>query len=234
MVDIGCDHAYVPIFLLQEKISPSALAFDIREEPLKRAREHVEEAGLTDRIILRVSDGMEALGTDEADCAVITGMGGRTIIHILKEGCPYSKGIRELILSPQSEAAELRAYLRENNMEIVSEEMVTEKGKYYPVIKATVGDPRKKRKNSSAYDEALRYLEGSGMGSKERALAVCDRYGPYMITGNSAEFRTFMMHEIETYDIILHKLSPEKQPERYEEIKGYLADARAVTGGNAI
>ena len=61
LADIGTDHGYVPIYLVQTGRVPSALAMDVRKGPLLRAEEHIREAGLSGRIQTRLSDGLKKL-----------------------------------------------------------------------------------------------------------------------------------------------------------------------------
>ncbi|MCR5272812.1 MAG: class I SAM-dependent methyltransferase [Lachnospiraceae bacterium] len=134
LADIGTDHGFVPILLIQRNKIESAIAMDIGEGPLNRAREHVSALGLSDRVEFRLSDGMKELKKGEADCAVIAGMGGNLIIKILKEGNPKDLLINELVLAPQSEIEKVREYLKKNGFCVDSEEMVFEEGKFYPII----------------------------------------------------------------------------------------------------
>ena len=140
LLDIGTDHGYLPIALLKENRIPSALAFDVREGPLQAAKEHILEAGLDSRIILRLSDGFEALKYGEADTVTILGMGGGLIRRILNDGDPNSLGIRECILGPQSEQKELRSYLTGNGYQIRQECYVRDSGKFYVLIRAVFGE----------------------------------------------------------------------------------------------
>ncbi len=86
VADIGTDHGYVPIWLVQKGVCPSALAMDVRKGPLERAEEHVEEVGLSGKIELRLSDGLAKLKAGEADTVVIAGMGGKLTCRILEQG----------------------------------------------------------------------------------------------------------------------------------------------------
>ena len=79
VADIGTDHGYIPIWLLQQKIAVKAIAMDIGEGPLKRAREHIVLYGLEDLIETRLSNGLSGLYPKEADTVVIAGMGGELI-----------------------------------------------------------------------------------------------------------------------------------------------------------
>ena len=111
LADIGTDHAYIPIYLVEHQIVPRAVAMDINEGPLDRARAHVEKHGLTGQIALRLSDGMKELRPGEAQSAVIAGMGGALMIRILQDSKETVESLRECILQPQSEIAKVRAFL---------------------------------------------------------------------------------------------------------------------------
>lgn len=103
VADIGTDHGYIPIHLVQEGKATHAIAMDVRTGPLCRAQSHIAEAGLSDMIEVRLSDGLLKLEKDEADCVVIAGMGGELMIHILEEGRHLWDYIPNWVLSPQSE-----------------------------------------------------------------------------------------------------------------------------------
>lgn len=140
--DVGCDHGYVPIYLVKHHVCPRVIAMDVNEGPLKSAGEHIREAGLLPYIETRLSDGVEALGLGEADCVIIAGMGGRLMERILTEGRERIVGMREVILQPQSEIAAFRKFLREQGYTLLSENMIFEDGKYYPMMKVTPGKVR--------------------------------------------------------------------------------------------
>ena len=130
IADIGTDHGYVPIYLVEENITDKAYAMDINQGPLD-----IKEKGLEGKIITILSNGMEKLKDNMIDTAVIAGMGGDLIVSILENGKSI-KGIKELVLSPHKRVDLVRKYLLENNWQIVDEAMVFDVGKYYTVIKA--------------------------------------------------------------------------------------------------
>lgn len=140
IADIGCDHALVSIYLVSEGISPKVLAMDIGEGPLEAAKANIEKYGLSESIETRLSDGMSELKPGETDGAVIAGMGGLTIVGILERGLHNISSGYELVLSPQSEIPEVRAFLRTHGIKIVDEEMIIEDDKYYNIIKAVATD----------------------------------------------------------------------------------------------
>ena len=86
VADIGTDHGYVPIFLVEQGIVRKAVAMDVNRGPLERARIHITEKGLSDRIETRLSDGLKKLNVGEVDTIIAAGMGGGLIIRILEEG----------------------------------------------------------------------------------------------------------------------------------------------------
>ena len=135
LADVGTDHGYVPIALVQRKRIPRAIAMDINKGPLQRACEHIAEFQLDEYIETRLSDGVKKLKVGEVDSILIAGMGGELVIHILTDGMEVCRSAKELILQPQSELEKVRQFLRERKFKIVDEDMVIEDGKYYPMMK---------------------------------------------------------------------------------------------------
>lgn len=133
--DVGCDHGFVSIYLVQQGIAPKVYAMDVGKGPLERAKEHIKEYELEAYIETRLSDGLNALQVGEADCMVCAGMGGKLMMRILKEGEEKTRAMKELILQPQSEIASFRAFLRKEGYKVVRENMIYEDGKYYPMMK---------------------------------------------------------------------------------------------------
>ena len=139
VADIGTDHGYVPAALVKRGIAAHALAMDVREGPLARAKEHIVRYGLDGLIETRLSDGVSCLKPGEADTVIASGMGGELIIHILREGRPLWDTVRHWILSPQSEPEKVRVYLQENGFLIAKERMLCEDGKFYVVMDVVRG-----------------------------------------------------------------------------------------------
>lgn len=139
LVDVGTDHGYIPIYLVEHGIIPKAIAMDINKGPLDRAREHLKEAGLEAYIELRRSDGVSALREGEADTLIIAGMGGSLVIKILSEGEKVLQNLKEYILQPQSEVDSVRRFLQKEGYLILEEKMILEEGKYYPMMRAVKG-----------------------------------------------------------------------------------------------
>lgn len=155
IVDIGTDHAYIPIWLVEQGISPSAIAMDINQGPLEKAKENIALHGLTSRIKTRQSDGMRQLKPSEAESVVIAGMGGGLVIKILEDVKEQDLGIKEWILQPQSELKKVREYLNESGYRIVDETMILDEGKFYPMMKAIKGKQEVYREEELSYGKLL-------------------------------------------------------------------------------
>lgn len=142
VADIGCDHGFTSIYLVQRGQVRGAIAMDVNAGPLARASEHVGQYGLEDRIQLRLSDGMGELMHGEADTILISGLGGALMERILEQGRDVVAEAGELVLSPQSEIFLVRRKVHELGFAIVHEEMVEDQEKYYVIIRAIPGRER--------------------------------------------------------------------------------------------
>lgn len=152
LADVGTDHGYIPIALVEQGQVPRAVAMDLRTGPLERAAENIARAGLKECIRTRLSDGVEALQPKEVDSIVIAGMGGEIIIHILDAGREVCRSVKELILQPQSELSKTRKFLEQEKYRIVDEDMVWEDGKFYPIMKV-VPEETENIGNESGFSE---------------------------------------------------------------------------------
>lgn len=140
LADVGTDHGYLPIALVRERRIPSAIAMDVNQGPLDRAKEHIRTYGLDTYIETRLSDGLTKLKAGEADTVLIAGMGGQLMARILKGGAHCLDSVKELILQPQSEIWLVRKWLEENGFAITDEDIVKDEGKYYPMMRAVHGE----------------------------------------------------------------------------------------------
>lgn len=140
--DVGCDHAYTSIYLVTHGVVPHIVAMDVNAGPLVRARENIERFGCGEQVELRLSDGLAALAPGEVDTVLIAGMGGSLMERILLARPDIVKGIKELVLQPQSELAKVRRFLHERGFRIMAEDMLFEEGKYYVILRAEPGRER--------------------------------------------------------------------------------------------
>ena len=137
VADVGCDHGYLTIALLECGKVDKAIAMDVNKGPLNSAKENVSLYGLSDNVDFRLSDGLKKLSASEADVICICGMGGALITRILDAGLTVAKTATTLILEPQSEYDKLREFLVRNHFSFLDEELCMEEGKIYPIIKVS-------------------------------------------------------------------------------------------------
>lgn len=201
IADIGTDHAYIPIYLIEQGIVPSAVAMDVNRGPLERAAEHVMEHGFSDKISLRLSDGMEKLKAEEVRTAVLAGMGGGLMCRILREHWDITLSLNECILQPQSEAAKVRAFLLEEGFLFIQEDMVYEEGKYYPMMKVSV--PKKAGNTGHALKSMITEPKASAWSKTEI------KYGRLLLLQKHPVLKSFLEKEYALKSEILKNL--EKQ-----------------------
>ena len=120
VADIGTDHAWLPIYLIERGIAPRAVAADINEGPLNRARINIPK-GMKDKIELRLTDGLRGIESTAPDDILICGMGGELIARIIKDA-PFTKNKKiRLVLQPMTKAAYLREFLLFEGFSIIGE-----------------------------------------------------------------------------------------------------------------
>ena len=140
LCDVGCDHAHVPIRLLQSGCYRRAIGMDVIAGPLGKAAGNLSLYGMEDLVELRLSNGLDAFSAGEADTLVITGMGGTLMEDILLRQPEKTASFSALVLGPQSDPEKVRAALRRLGFIIKKEKLIFEDGKYYPVIRAESGE----------------------------------------------------------------------------------------------
>lgn len=214
--DVGCDHGFVSIYLIEHKISPGVLAMDVRSGPLSAAKKHIAERGLDSQIETRMSDGLHNYDAGEADTLICAGMGGKLMMRILSEDKAKTESFREMVLQPQSEIENFRAWLREQEYDITDEIMIEEDGKFYPMMKVVLG-------GAVSEDEALQ--------NKLNLCKLADRYGLLLLQRKDKTLADFLKREERIYQEILaglqaNGLSDEKRESRYAEVAELLVDCR--------
>ena len=134
VLDIGCDHAYLSIYLIESSLSIKCYAVDNKKGPLLNAKLNVKKAGLENKVFLYLSDGVEGFNETDYTHIVMSGLGGELISSILEN--PKINKDATLVLSPHNNAYELRKTLSSLSYEIVDEDIIYSNKKYYPIIKA--------------------------------------------------------------------------------------------------
>lgn len=133
LTDVGTDHGYLPVALLQQGRIAAAIASDIGAEPLEHARRTAIQYGV-DGMDFRLCAGLSGVAPEETDVIVIAGMGGETIISILQDAPWTADGRHRLLLQPMTKAAALRHWLADNGYTFTDEHLVEDKGRVYPIL----------------------------------------------------------------------------------------------------
>lgn len=196
--DVGCDHAHIPIRLLQEGRFKRAIGMDVIEGPLEKAAGNLSLYGMQDRIGLRLSDGLDAFCIGEADTLIITGMGGSMMQEILLREPEKTMSFRALVLGPQSDPEKVRSALRTLGFRIEDERLIYDDGKYYPIVRAvpggSAGDPEGNPEGDSNEDSA-----GGDSGPFPDKSALLqeteDMFGPILLERHDPVLLEFLVRQ---------------------------------------
>ena len=148
---------------------------DVRKGPLSRARANAIEFGVSERIDLRISDGLEGLD-ENVDIITIFGMGGRLISRIITDASDKIGEETRLIVSPQSDIPMFREFLEENAFEVEDEKCIVDEGKYYFIMQIKKG-----RKPEASQDEI--------------SHATYMRFGKYLLESKDQTLKEFILKE---------------------------------------
>lgn len=140
LADIGTDHAYLPVWLLEQGKIVSAIAGDIAEGPCLAAKTTVSMHGMKGKVEVRLGSGLKVLQPGEAECIAIAGMGASTMIEILEADMPLAVEAKRLVLQPMAGAASLRKWLCKNGWCIVAEDLVADGRHLYEIMAAERGE----------------------------------------------------------------------------------------------
>ena len=191
VIDIGCDHGLLDIYLYQKKISNKIIASDINENALNNAKENIKKNKLDKIIQTRLGNGLETLKeSDDIDTIIISGMGTHTIIDILKNNLNKLNKINTLIIQSNTKIELLRKSIIKFNYFIEDEEIIYENQKTYTIIKFTKG--RKKYTKKELY------------------------FGPILLKKKSKLFKLNNKKELEKLNLILQKMPKKKIIDRYK------------------
>lgn len=141
IIDVGCDHALLDIYLLERNNNLKLVASDLRKAPLEKAKENIEKYSFSNKIKIKLSYGIDDL-EDYIDTIVISGMGTDTIMEILEKGKEYLDRVDRIVLSSNNRYYELRKYMMENGYYINKEQIVYSDKKYYIIIDFLKGNKK--------------------------------------------------------------------------------------------
>ncbi|MBD5429311.1 class I SAM-dependent methyltransferase [Lactobacillus sp.] len=169
VADIGTDHAYLPIELVNTGKINFAIASDVAKGPLQNAKKDIEQAGLQDKISARLGSGLVTIKTeDKIDTVVIAGMGGKLMVDLLQEAKQRGNLYPTLILEPNIGEPNVRKWLEENNYQIVQEKIIEVAGHIYELIKATHGNKK--------YKLTLKEINFGPLLLQEKSRVFCKKW----------------------------------------------------------
>ena len=144
-VDVGCDHAFLDIYLVQRGENIKAIASDVKEGPLNHARENIKKYHLEDKIECRLGNGLDTY-SDYVDTIIISGLGGRSMIGIFKSHLEVLKKVNTIILSPNNYQEDVKRFLCKHHFYLSNEELVKEGKFIYQILVFSRGKRRYSRK----------------------------------------------------------------------------------------
>lgn len=204
VADIGTDHAYLPIYLVEQLHVAKVIGSEVAAGPLENARRNVALAGMEKMIDLRFGNGVQTLTQDDyIDVITIAGMGGKTITSILADG--LEKGIlpvKRLVLQPNTDEWQVRFWLWQHGYKIQAERILTErKGTYEIIVADYVG-----KEEAYTRDDIL--------------------FGPYLLKQRPEEWCHKYEQEAMNLKRILQKIPP-KTP-RHAYVANHLQEIEAM------
>lgn len=186
VADIGSDHAYLPCYLVHEGIAKRAVAGEVVKGPYESAVKQVRQEGLTDKVTVRLADGLAAVQpTDGVDTVTIAGMGGPLIADILTKNPESLTRVTRLILQPNIHAKAVRQWAIENDFALLEEAILEEDSKIYEVLVLQRGD----------------------MQLNEAELL----FGPHLLQAKEAPFRKKWLRELAQWQKILQSTANVEQ-----------------------
>ncbi len=136
VADIGTDHAYLPVYLIQNGRCQRSIASDVKPGPVQVANRNIAKYKLSDKIETRMGSGLDTLESSEADAVIIAGMGGTLLAELLEAGVQKASNADVLVLQPMNDLDIVRKWLYDHCFEIFDEELSAEGNKIYCVISA--------------------------------------------------------------------------------------------------
>lgn len=138
LIDIGCDHALLDIYLCNEYKNLKVIASDVHEGALKGAEKNIEKFKMNDRIDLRLGDGLSIVNADEIDTILIAGMGFNTIKRILSNDSKMTN-IKKIIIQSNTDVVKLRKFVIKLGYKITRELLVKDNDIIYTIIEFKPG-----------------------------------------------------------------------------------------------
>ncbi|MGE7112019.1 tRNA (adenine(22)-N(1))-methyltransferase [Lysinibacillus sp. NPDC047702] len=198
VADIGSDHAYLPCYLIHKGIASYAVAGEVVKGPYESAVGQVQKEGLSEKIKVRLANGLAAVEKDDhIDTVTIAGMGGPLIVSILEKHPEKLLGVTRLILQPNIHAKVIREWALTHNWAILDEEILEEDDKIYEIL----------------------VLQRSQMELTELEILV----GPKLMQRKSATFIKKWSREKENWQRVLQSIEGADQTPEIDEKRAELS-----------
>lgn len=187
LIDVGCDHALLDIYLLQNNDKLKIVASDINKGPLDKAKENITKYSFLDKIELILSDGISKIN-ESIDTVVISGMGKDTILEILTNDKEKITNVEKLVISSNNKFPSLRQDICALGFIIDKEKIVYEDGKFYII---------------------MRFIKGNTNYSEKETY-----FGPYLLQNKDSLFKKYYTYLLEEKTYILNNIPKEYKEKR--------------------
>ena len=182
VVDVGCDHGLLSIYIYLNKKNIKVIASDVNEKPLNEAKKNIKEYKLDKKIETRISNGLQNIGGNEFNTIVISGLGGNTIVDILAEAKEKLNNAKHIIVQANNNIEMVRRFLVNNYYCIKDEKIVKENN----IISVIILFERAEHKISYKKHELL--------------------YGPILIKNKDSLYIEYLTNDLKKYKTILSKI----------------------------
>ena len=210
--DIGCDHAFVSIYLVEQLRAKRVIASDVRRGPIAIAKRNIEAMNLSDQIEIRMGDGLDTIVPGEVNAVVLAGMGGMLMIDILERGEEVVTRCDQLVLQPQSDIEKVRRYLAEKGYHLADEQMLIDAGKYYNLLDVRVHEMVQK----DEYD------------CSKLADDWCYMYGGSLLRKKDPVLRSWLVKRRDTTAGLINSLSGKNTENAAKRLKTVKAEQKTI------
>lgn len=210
--DIGCDHAFVSIYLVEQHRAKRVIASDVRRGPIAIAKRNIEAMNLSDQIEIRMGDGLDTIVPGEVNAVVLAGMGGMLMIDILERGEEVVTRCDQLVLQPQSDIEKVRRYLAEKGYHLADEQMLIDAGKYYNLLDVRVREMVQK----DEYD------------CSKLADDWCYMYGGSLLRKKDPVLRSWLVKRRDTTAGLINSLSGKNTENAAKRLKIVKAEQKTI------
>lgn len=200
--DIGTDHAYLPVYLIENRIIPSVIATDRSKRSLAAARHTVSAYGLEGKIEIRAGDGLSVISPGEAGTVCLAGMGGSLMLAILKKSRTVLDKTQRLVVQPQRDINKVRRHLADSGWRIIEEKIVKDGGIWYQIM---------------AFEK----------GQMDLSEAEA-QYGPSLLRRGDPLLREFLEEKYQANSVLIKKLAQNSGARLEQRIKQLIEDQETL------